>query len=176
MYAMTHQGASGMLAITQLAIVVKDLQTTMELYHRTLGWGPWSVFEFGPPLLHDTVVRGVPTPFTVLAAGTQVGPLEVELLQPVDGPSIYQEWLDRHGEGLHHIIGMKVGRDTTALRQEFADLGIPELMSGCIGQNLRFVYLDSQPVFKFILEMGSGDESDAEWDHLKPTYIYPPPE
>lgn len=27
----------------------------------------------------------------------------IELLQPVRGPSIYHEWLERHGEGLHHL-------------------------------------------------------------------------
>ncbi len=47
-------------------------------------------------MLHDTVIRGVPTSFTVHLASTQVGPIAVELLQPVDGPSIFQEWLDRH--------------------------------------------------------------------------------
>lgn len=44
-------------------------------------------------------------------------------------------------------------------------------------KNLRFVYLDSQPLLKFILEVGGGDASDdAEWDLLKPTYIYPTPD
>ena len=27
-----------------------------------------------------------------------------ELIEPVDGPSIYQEFLDERGEGLHHLI------------------------------------------------------------------------
>ena len=29
-----------------------------------------------------------------------------ELLQPLEGPSIYREWLDEHGEGLHHVAVM----------------------------------------------------------------------
>jgi hypothetical protein len=169
---MTDAVPIGALAITQIAIVVKDLRKTMELYHRTLGWGPWSVFDLRPPLLHDTVMRGVPTYFTVIAASTQVGPLEVELLQPVDGPSIFKEWLDRHGEGLHHILGIKVGSDAHELRTQFADLGVPELISGHIGQNSRFFYFDSEPLLKFILETGVGDESDFN----KPAYNYPAPE
>jgi hypothetical protein len=144
----------------------------MELYHRILGWGPWHVFEFfSPPALHDTVLRGVPTAFTVHLAGTRVGPIEVELLQPVDGPSIFQEWLDRHGEGIHHLAGIKVGSDADALHHEFADLGVRDLLTGGIGRNSHFFFLDSEPLLKFILESGSGDGSD-----VPPTYIYPTPE
>ena len=169
---MTQEAPPGSLAITQIAIVVKDLRTTMELYHRTLGWGPWDVFEFfGLPVLHDTVIRGVPTSFRVHLASTQVGSINVELLQPVDGPSIFQEWLDRHGEGIHHIAGRKADSDAGALHQEFADLGVRDLLSGGIGQTSRFFFLDSEPTLKFILESGSGDGSD-----VAPTYIYPPPE
>ncbi|MGH2387576.1 MAG: VOC family protein [Chloroflexota bacterium] len=169
---MTHEGPSGTLAIMQIAIVVKDLRTTMELYHRTLGWGPWEVYEsFGPPLLHDTVTRGVPASFTVHLAGTQVGPINVELVQPVSGPSIFQEWLDRHGEGIHHIGGLKVGSDAGALYREFAGLGVRDLLSGSAGRHSHFFFLDSEPLFKFIFESGSGD-----WSDVPPTYIYPAPE
>jgi methylmalonyl-CoA/ethylmalonyl-CoA epimerase len=169
---MTHEAPLGSLAITQIAIVVKDLRTTMELYHRTLGWGPWHVFEFfGPPVLHDTVTRGVPTSFTVHLASTQVGPLAVELLQPVDGPSIFQEWLDRHGEGIHHIGGLKVGSDADEFHSEFAGLGVRDLLRGSAGRDSRFFFLDSEPLLKFILESGSGD-----WSDVPPTYTYPAPE
>jgi hypothetical protein len=169
---MTHEGPSGSLTITQIAFVVKDLRATMEVYHRTLGWGPWQVFEFfGPPVLHDTNQRGVPTSFTVHLAATQVGPVNVELLQPVDGPSIFQEWLDSHGEGIHHIAGIKVGSDANALHTEFAGLGVHDLLTGGIGRHSRFFFLDSESMLKFILESGSGDGSD-----VPPTYIYPAPE
>ncbi len=169
---MTAEAPVGSLAILQVAIVVKDLRKTMELYHRTLGWGPWHVHEYlGPPALHDTVIRGVPTPFTVHLASTRVGPIDVELLQPVDGPSIFQEWLDRHGEGIHHIAGRKVGSDATALHTEFAELGVPDLLTGGIGQHSRFFFLDSEFLLAFILESGSGAGSD-----VPPTYIYPAPE
>lgn len=169
---MTHEVPHGSLAITQIAILVKDLRATMELYHRTLGWGPWEVFEFfGPPALHDSAIRGVPTSFTIHLASTQVGPIAVELLQPVDGPSVFQEWLERHGEGIHHLAGRKVGSDADALHNELADLGVHDLLSGGFGRHSRFFFLDSEPTLKFILESGSGDGSD-----VLPTYIYPAPE
>jgi hypothetical protein len=165
---MAHEGPVGSLAITQIAIVVKDLRKTMKQYYETLGWGPWNVYEHKPPRLHDTVLRGVPTYFTFTGAEAHVGPVDVELIEPDEGPSIYKEWLDARGEGVHHIACMKVGSNAADLLKQFNDLGMQELMSGSIGETIRFFYLDTEPMLKFILESGSGHAID-----LKPTYVYP---
>ena len=34
------------------------MESALRSYTENLGWGPWSVFDYKPPLLHDTVVRG----------------------------------------------------------------------------------------------------------------------
>jgi methylmalonyl-CoA/ethylmalonyl-CoA epimerase len=52
------------------------------------------------------------------------------LLQPVDGPSIYKEWLDEHGEGLHHIAVMRpTSEESEETRRHFEELGAPILVS-----------------------------------------------
>ena len=84
--------------ITQVAIVVQDIRAAMDASRRALGWGPWNVCEHRPPLLHDTRLRGEPTAYTMVGAETRVGPLVVELIAPGEGPSIYKEWLERHGD------------------------------------------------------------------------------
>ena len=88
--------ASGPLPISQIAIVVRDIDDALEKYNRVLGWGPWSVYEHQPPPLHDTYLHGSPTAYTMIGAETHVGPIVVELLQPCNGPSIYKEWLEKH--------------------------------------------------------------------------------
>ncbi len=99
--------ATAPLPISQIAIVVHDIDDALEKYHRVLGWGPWNVYEHKPPALHGTYLHGQPAEFTMIGAETHVGPIVVELLQPVDGASIYKEWLEEHGEGLHHIAVMR---------------------------------------------------------------------
>src|SRR3979490_1920251 len=94
---------AGGFPISQIAIVVRDIDEALERYNRALGWGPWNVYEHKPPALHHTFLHGKPTEFTMIGAETHVGPIVVELLQPEHGPSIYKEWLDAPGEGLHHI-------------------------------------------------------------------------
>jgi len=36
-------------------------------------------------------------------AFAKIGDVEWELIQPLDDKSIYAEFLEKHGEGLHHV-------------------------------------------------------------------------
>jgi hypothetical protein len=105
----------------------------------------------------------------MLGAETQVGDIVFELLQPLDGPSIYQEWLEQRGEGLHHVAVMLHNfGESTQLKQKFAAIGATVLMGGHIGETIEFYYLDTEPSLKIILESGSGHAID-----LVPDYVYP---
>jgi methylmalonyl-CoA/ethylmalonyl-CoA epimerase len=162
--------ASAPLPISQIAIVVRDIDDALEKYHRVLGWGPWNVYEHKPPALHDTYLRGKPTHFTMIGAETHVGPIVVEFLQPVEGPSIYKEWLEEHGEGLHHIAVMRPTPETSdETEKHFEQIGADVLMEGRIGETIRFYYLDTEPTLKVIFESGTGHAVD-----LKPARVYPP--
>lgn len=155
--------------ISQIAVVCHNLQRTMEMYTKLLGWGPWNVYRHEPPRLHDTIVRGEQVGYTMLGAETHVGEMGFELLQPLEGPSIYTEWLEKHGEGLHHVAVMLHNFDeSTELQRRFVEMGYPVLMGGRIGETIEFFYLDTQPSLKIILESGSGHAID-----LVPDYVYP---
>jgi hypothetical protein len=157
------------LPITQIAIVVHDVRAALEKYHRALGWGPWNVYEHVPPALHDTQLHGRPAEYSMIGAETHAGPVVVELLQPLEGDSIYKEWLEEHGEGLHHIAVMRpTPEQSDATKQRFADLGATVLMGGRIGETIEFYYLDTEPTLKVIFESGTGHAVD-----LTPAWTYP---
>jgi hypothetical protein len=41
-----------------------------------------------------------------------------EIVQPLTGPNIYEEFLDRHGEGIHHVaVDCKGCRGKSASRR-----------------------------------------------------------
>jgi methylmalonyl-CoA/ethylmalonyl-CoA epimerase len=161
--------ASAPMPISQIAIVVRDIDKSLEGYTRALGWGPWNVYEHAPPALHDTYLHGEPTDYTMVGAETHVGPIVVELLQPRKGPSIYKEWLEHHGEGLHHVAVMRPTPDESeAARRHFEDLGAGVLMEGRLGETIHFYYLDTEPLLKVIIESGTGHAVD-----LKPVRTYP---
>ena len=157
------------MAISQIAIVVRDMEQSLKSYTENLGWGPWSVFDYKPPLLHDTMVRGEPVEYRMIGAETHVGDLGFELIQPVSGPSIYQEYLDTYGEGVQHIACMKHNdTDSELLKDHWRERGADVLMSGRIGDTIEFYYLDTGPIIKWVLESGNGHAIE-----LKPSYIYP---
>jgi glyoxalase/bleomycin resistance protein/dioxygenase superfamily protein len=93
-----------------------------------------------------------------------------ELVQPLDGPSIYKEWLEEHGEGVQHIACMMHSQaDSDAFKAEWEARGAKVLMGGRIGETIEFYYLDTEPMLKFVLESGSGHAID-----LTPSRTYPP--
>ena len=105
----------------------------------------------------------------MLGAETHVGDMGFELLQPLEGPSIYREWLEQHGEGLHHVAVMLHDFDeSTLLKQKFDAVGASVLMGGRIGETIEFFYLDTEPSLKIIIESGSGHAID-----LVPDSVYP---
>jgi Glyoxalase/Bleomycin resistance protein/Dioxygenase superfamily len=156
------------MTISQICVVVRDIEAALKSYHENTGWGPWNVYEYKPPLLHDTRLRGEPVEFQMIGAETTVNGLGFELIQPVSGPSIYQEHLDQHGEGVQHIACMQHSwSDSAALKEHWASRGADILMYGRIGESIEFYYLDTGPLLKFVLESGSGHAIE-----LKPTYVY----
>ena len=153
------------IPVSQVALVVSDLTKSMREYTETMGWGPWSIYEYKAPRLHDLIVRGEPDSFTWIGAETPVGSTYIELLQPLDGPSIFRQFMDRHGQGMHHIgYWAKNMGEADSIKQAFASRGVPVLMSAWIDQ-VYFYYFDSSPM---IIEVWTGD-----LDSLKPNRMFP---
>lgn len=91
--------------LMQVGVVVKDIEKTREMLSATFGIGPWVLFEW--PTDGEKMkgrYRGQPGNFRFIMAFAQMGHVELELIQPLEGESIYSEFLEQKGEGLHHIL------------------------------------------------------------------------
>jgi methylmalonyl-CoA/ethylmalonyl-CoA epimerase len=140
--------------INQIALVVRDLDAALRRYWETLGVGPWKVYTYGSPLVREMTYRGRPHEYRMRLALAQVGPLVIELLQPLSGDNIYVEHLDRKGEGLHHV-GIFVPSFDQAVAQA-QQQGFSVLQSGRgYGRwgDGGFAYLDTEAMFGVILEL-----------------------
>lgn len=166
---MVHAGVSASgIAVTQIGVVVRDLRKALKTYHETLGWGPWNVYVLRPPRHHHTFLRGEPVEYSMQIAETHVGPVDFELIEPLEGPSIYKEFLDQHGEGVHHIACMGTGANYEENVANFERMGLKLLMGGSIEDSIRYYYLESEPLLKVVLESGSGHAIS-----LTPDWTYP---
>ncbi len=159
--------------ITQISLAVHDLGRTMQLYHRAFGWAPWQVFDHVPPVHHATEVRGQPVHYALRGAEVYVGALNFELLQPLEGPNLWSEFMDRRGEGIASIATMFMERrDGDALKLAFRErFGIDVLMKAEIGEHIEYYYLDTEAAFGCLIESGSGHAIDF----VKPASVYPHP-
>lgn len=82
--------------VCQVSVVVKDLDQVVKDWTENFGFGPWTFLE---------------TPTTRYAA-VFVGPIEFELVQPVnrkmqgEADRSIQDFLDKWGDGIHHVAFM----------------------------------------------------------------------
>src|SRR6478735_1479169 len=89
--------------VRQIALVVADLEVAVRAYADALGIGPWNVYTIGAPAMTGMTYRGEPADFVIRHALAFSGEVMLELVQPIGGPSIWQEYLDARGPSLHHI-------------------------------------------------------------------------
>lgn len=161
--------------LAQISVIVKDLQATMRRYVEVAGIGPWAVYEFGPPAVTNVRLRGKEVTFNALIAIAWTGESMWELIQPVDGESIYQEFLDQGGDGMHHVLIRHAGHDMDAAIAAFAKHGSEVVMSFERG-GTRFAYIDAMRDMKMVLEVfqrppAAGQNTTGPAS--KPSYWYP---
>ncbi len=120
------------------------------------------------PILRHTEVRGKPVHYTMLGAEVHCDPIDFEILQPIEGPSIYKEFLDQKGEGLHHVAVVARSENVDVTLQNFKKNDVDIMMSGRLGEGIHFYYMDTDPILKMTAETVSGHAIS-----LKAAYIYP---
>ena len=97
-----------------------------------------------------TQYRGRSTEARAKLAFFTMGPVALELIEPVGGPSTWQEFLDEKGPGIHHIALMAKGTDqvVASLCEKGASLAQEGYYTGG-----RYTYVDSSPALGVILEL-----------------------
>ena len=86
-------------AIFEVGVVVKDLDQTIE-YLTSLGLGPFRIRMSDHP---SGLVHGKKSHYKVRVAMSQQGPVQLQLIEYLEGETIFQEFLREKGEGLHHM-------------------------------------------------------------------------
>lgn len=89
--------------VTQIGIVVHDIEKASQAYAEFLGmdkpqWALTDAFDKA-----HTIFRGRPTEARAKLAFFELGNITIELIEPVGGPSTWQEFLEEKGDGIHHI-------------------------------------------------------------------------
>lgn len=138
--------------INQLAIVVSNIEKAIEYFGAVFGWGPFYIVEAG----REVPYKGEMSEINLRLAFTMVGPLEIELLQPLSGNSPHMEHLRRYGEGLLHIRFATEDMSGTLAHLATQDIR-PTLIYTNEGELLN-VYVDSDKTFGVRAELVHTDD------------------
>ena len=128
-------------------MVVKDIEKTVQHYYEAYGIGPFRVFE---AQFSDKTLRGRPAEFRLKIAMHRVGGVQLEFIQVLEGDTVYQDIIDKKGEGLHHLGFFVNDLDKHVAR--LAEQGISVIQSGRFDGG-GFAYLDTEAIGGVVLEL-----------------------
>jgi hypothetical protein len=144
----------GLPPISQIGVVVRDVEKTAHHYSSLLGIGPFTIYEFRPEsdLYHGEKMKG-----TRLKMGKAMwNNMELELIQPMEGISPHMDWLQQRGEGVQHF-GFNVPNFDEVCKR-FLQEGFSPILKGeayveVYKGNLRACYFDTDKAIGVILEI-----------------------
>ena len=151
--------------LIEVCFVTADHRRTMEGLVR-LGIGPWKVYTFDSRTVTERTYRGAPAEFGIRVGFADVGGTAMEIMQPLFGPSIFQEHLDRHGEGIHHIAFDVCHRPWDDRLGDFAKRGFPVIQSGRFNLANAFAFFDTE----------AATSTTFETYDIPSGYVWPEPE
>jgi 4-hydroxyphenylpyruvate dioxygenase-like putative hemolysin len=145
----------GTKLITQIGILVHDIEKTSEAYAQFFGIEKpeWSITDELDKA--QTEYRGKRTQARAKMAFFDMGSLQLELIEPDHNPSTWRESLDKNGEGPHHVAFVVKGiKEKIALleRNQMPLLQTGEYLGG------RYAYIDTLENLKLIIELLENDD------------------
>lgn len=136
--------------LCQIGLVVRNADLTAGKLARLTGITP------SAPIITDdyekarTQFRGNPTRAKAKLIFFDFGQVSIEIIEPIGGPSTWSEFLEAHGDGVHHIaFSVKSTKETA---ESLAESGIPLIQSG-VFEGGSYKYEDSEKELSVILEL-----------------------
>jgi hypothetical protein len=123
----------------QIAWVTRDLEVTEKALTTLLGAKKWIRMpgvHFGPD---SCTYRGRPADFVADISLSYAGDTQLELIAPVTGESIYTEFLDNAGPGLHHVC-----IETEDVERALAERDAAVVQRGVMPGGMEFAYVTAE--------------------------------
>lgn len=157
--------------LIEVCFATEDCQRTMDGMVR-LGIGPWRVYTFDATTVTGREHGGEPADWALRVAFADVGDMAFEIMQPLYGPTIIREFLDAHGEGVHHIAFDCGGSPWAGRAEEFSRRGFPCSQAGRFMDKNAFAFFDTESATTTTFETYTIPEGFV-WP--EPEYWFPSP-
>ncbi|MEJ2166001.1 MAG: VOC family protein [Desulfobacterales bacterium] len=122
-----------------ISIVVRDIDAAVDFYE-SLGIGPFTDY----PPMREYVRIEVPDEegfYNLTIKCAQIGPVQLQLIQPGEGRSLYKDFLQEKGQGVYHLgfVVDDIERSTSQIQA----MGLKTLSSGRRQDGSGFAYLNT---------------------------------
>jgi catechol 2,3-dioxygenase-like lactoylglutathione lyase family enzyme len=146
----------GMKVVTQVAIVCRDIEATSKRWATLLGVNQPQIHTTKPGHEAKLMYRGHPSDGQAKLAFINLGQVTLELIQPVGGGTAWKEFLDSHGEGVHHIAFQVA--DPARTIKAAGEAGMPVVHQGRFDDDSgSYAYIDSAGALGVTLELLHSD-------------------
>jgi catechol 2,3-dioxygenase-like lactoylglutathione lyase family enzyme len=126
--------------LCQVGFIVKDIEASARKYAETFGLPQPPIIQTPGFEKAKTTVAGMPSEATAKLAFFRMGQLTIELIEPDEKPSVWRDFRDKNGEGVHHIA-FHVD-DTKATENALARYGIKTEQQG--------LYTDASGMYTYV--------------------------
>ena len=151
-------GVVGTNLVAQVGFIVKDIEATKEAWAKFLGLEIPPTMGCGEYEVTQTTFMGQPAPdadakLCFFSVGEN---LQIELIQPNDAQSTWRNFLNEHGEGVHHLAFKVKGMENAITSCEA--FGMKLQQKGEYGDaSGRYAYLAAEDQLKVLIELLESD-------------------
>ena len=107
----------------QICIVVSDIDNAAKAWAAIFNVPVPNIITDPPRDNPDLTYRGKSAWYGIKMAVINTGPFVIELIEPDGNPSTFREFLDKHGNGVHHL-GFAVGDKRDIIIEELESIGL----------------------------------------------------
>lgn len=136
--------------IAQIGLVVRDIEAVSQAYADFFGVEkPRWYWTDGYDKAHTTLY-GQPSQARAKLAFFDMGSVQLELIEPDENPSTWREFLEKYGEGVHHIAFFIKDMDGKIKTLEQNGMGLIQRGDYDGG---RYAYIDTLKPLKVLIEL-----------------------
>lgn len=144
--------------MTQVGVVVRDLDAVVASMKKIFGCEPSYI---GETLKSGQKYFGKEGNFTARIALFDFCNIQFEYMMPTEGESIWQDFLNEHGEGLQHV-SFRVKNYADAAAQMAQSGAVAEMQGLAMARPVRWDFFNTEPMLGFSVECSSPMEHPEE--------------
>lgn len=139
-----HDAVLPVQQLYQVSVMVNDLEAAQQQYEKILGISAWVPIGIDTSAgVEGATYYGESVEHTATLAIGRRGQVCMELVQPLEGPTVYRDAIARYGETMHHImVTICSPEEHQQAIDTLADEGVVVSQSAAIPPLMGFGYFD----------------------------------